>query len=70
MNYVSHRKKALVLLPLAQPMQLFQFWPKKLAHHRCAKILLTILPQYIIAIVLRAGMDYGHFIATHEKHET
>ena len=67
MNYVSHRKRP----SLAQPMQLFQFWPKKLAHHRCAKILLTILPQYnIIAIVLRAGMDYGHFIATHEKHET
>ena len=54
---------------LVQPMQLFQFWPKKLAHQRCAKILLTILSQYV-AIVLRAGMDYGHFIATHKKHET
>ena len=25
--------------------QLFQFWAKKLAHQRCAKTLLTILPS-------------------------
>ena len=34
MNYVSHRKEALVLLP--QP-NYFNFWAKKLAHQRCAK---------------------------------